>query len=724
MPLFDVSNAETEPSLNQFIITLNTEIKSISETINNINLAEDCVKSLLAYWPKKFTASQFSDWMLNKKVRGSFSLSIGDFFRLQFIKIIALFSPAKINFSSAYVTLSRHDELNSLNAKLQLLNSQLMGSIKIHSNYKSIYQYLQLKNLLEANYVGCTDLSDVLRLKAIRLNRKIFEDSIQFLYQEQLKRKTQLIEVLNHWSSLLGGSKAPSPHFGKYIKQNKEFFDLISLAYPVVASTLHSAYKMSGYKKLEHLKQTKPWNLVLIDEAGMVSVENLIPVLCRSNMAMLVGDPLQLEPIRTISKPSMKKIYNDFYSNDDDEFIKLGPGQVTAYHRAAGTLSGAVNDIGDGVILDEHRRCQAPIAQLFIDIAKYKDLSINTFAPKERINKAFTAFGGKNLMFYHVDGSRNSGKTNLDEVSAIGELLNHLEQAGYDLNNDIGIITPYAEQKRLLVKAYGKRLGSGNEIRIGTVHQFQGTGFEVIIFSPVIFEENDSAAFQNSKPNMLNVAVSRAKQQFIVVGNYHKLTNNSGPLKILAERSASAFYLELGSQSPSFNELASISISRQIFDEKHIKAFEYYLAHCEKSITIVVPWIRKPYRVSIQKQLDLITAAKQRGINIKIYYGYNNIETNPAEDNDPHLVQQYKNLLGEYNVIRVPQGTHEKVLLIDDQTLVVGSWNWLSNAYYRWNQEPTQNTTTPKLTIRRETSVIIKDRKTIVDYKAQNLLTD
>lgn len=720
MPFFDVLKVGTESELNRFIISLNTEIKKTNNTINEINLAKDCVKSLLAYWPPKFTPSQFSDWMLNKKVRGSFSLNIGDFFRLQLIKIIALFSPAKINFASAYEILSRHDELDSLNAKSQLLNSQLAGSIQVHCNYKSILQYLKLKSLMEESYAGCTDLSDVLRLKAIKLNRKIFEDSIQFLYQEQLKRKFELIEVLNHWSALLSNSSGPSPHFGKYIKRSKEFFDLISLAYPVVASTLHSAYKMSGYKKLDHLKQTKPWNLVLIDEAGMVSVENLIPVLCRSNMAMLVGDPLQLEPIRTISKPSLKSIYNEFYANEDEEFIKLGPGQVTAYHRAAGTLSGAVNDIGDGIILDEHRRCQPPIAQLFIDIAQYKDLSIDTFKPKEKINNAFLALGGHNLMFYHVDGKRNNGKTNLEEVRAIGELLDQLEKAGYNLSNDVGIITPYADQKHLLIRAYGKRLGSGNEIRIGTVHQFQGTGFEVIIFSPVIFEENDSTSFQNSKPNMLNVAVSRAKQQFIVVGNYHKLTKNNGPLKILAERSASEFYLELGSQSPSFNELASgFNIERQIFDERHIEAFEYYLGICEESITIVVPWIRKPYRDPIQKQLDLITAAKQRGINITVYYGYSNIETNPAEDNDPLLVQQYKDILGEENVIRVPQGTHEKVLLVDDRVLVVGSWNWLSNAYYKWNQSKKENT--PKLTIRRETSIIIKDRKTISDYKAHNL---
>ncbi len=103
-----------------------------------------------------------------------------------------------------------------------------------------------------------------------------------------------------------------------------------------------------------------------------------------------------------------------------------------------------------------------------------------------------------------------------------------------------------------------------------------------------------------------------------------------------------------------------------------------------------------------------------------IYYGYSNLEINQKDDNDQQLVQEYIKALGSDNVIRIPQGTHEKVLLVDDRLLVIGSWNWLSNAYYKWYE--TQNTTQTNLAIRRETSIIIMDRKIITDYKANNLL--
>jgi hypothetical protein len=719
-------DATCEAFLGQQSQLLLEQINRESKQIQQIQEALEHTKHLLNYWPKKFTPSQFADWMQNKKVRGSFPLSFGDFFKLQFLKLITMFSPAKVNLRESIEVLSQHDQLITLEQS----RDHAIVQRKVMDNMLQIAADLEHFKKLHAQfmteYAGCQDISDVLRLQAIKPNRELFELSVQFLYQEQLKRKNDLIDALRHWSTLLKGEKMPPANFSKYIKTPEvleNFYNLVSLAYPVVASTLASAYKMSGYKQLKHLKEVKPWNLTLLDEAGMVSAESLVPVLSRSKCAMIVGDPLQLEPIRTISKPSIQGIYKEYFKDHDDEYAMLGPGIVTAYHRAAGTRTSDVCDIGDGIILDEHRRCQTPIAQLFIDIAQYKELSISTTNPPQIIQDAFTGMGSHHLMFYHVDGYRHAGKTNLDEIRAIGELLDELEHAGYDLCHHIGIITPYADQKQLLIKTFGKRLDQKQQAKIGTIHQFQGVGFEVIIFSSVIFEQNDSPAFLNSRPNMLNVAVSRAKQQFIVVGNYHKLKQAQGPLGLMAERAAADFYLELGNQSPSYNHIANnFLVERNLLDQQHLKAFEYYLRICEKTVVIVVPWIRKPSNSSVQKQLELIQAAKSRGVDIKVYYGYSNLELNQKDDNDPYLVQQYINTLGADNVVRVPQGTHEKVLLIDDRVLIIGSWNWLSNAYYKWYEQ--QDRGKANLAIRRETSVIILDRKIITEYKALNLIQE
>ncbi|MXC69229.1 hypothetical protein, partial [Escherichia coli] len=67
-------------------------------------------------------------------------------------------------------------------------------------------------------------------------------------------------------------------------------------------TTLVSAWKVAGYRKLDELKGHKPWHLALCDEAGMISLESLVPLLSRSEKAMIVGDPLQIEPIRNLSE--------------------------------------------------------------------------------------------------------------------------------------------------------------------------------------------------------------------------------------------------------------------------------------------------------------------------------------------------------------------------------------------------------------------------------------
>ena len=58
-------------------------------------------------------------------------------------------------------------------------------------------------------------------------------------------------------------------------------------------------------------------------------------------------------------------------------------------------------------------------------------------------------------------------------------------------------------------------------MKIGTVHALQGAERPVILFSSVYGPGDTGTMFfdRDNKPNMLNVAVSRAKDSFIVFGN-------------------------------------------------------------------------------------------------------------------------------------------------------------------------------------------------------------
>ena len=71
-------------------------------------------------------------------------------------------------------------------------------------------------------------------------------------------------------------------------------------------------------------------------------------------------------------------------------------------------------------------------------------------------------------------------------------------------------------------------------IDVGTVHTFQGGERKVIIMSTV-YGKNDGCFFIDANKSLLNVAVSRAKDSFLVIGDISCLSDSenkpSGLLK-------------------------------------------------------------------------------------------------------------------------------------------------------------------------------------------------
>ncbi|KAA0718491.1 RNA helicase [Triplophysa tibetana] len=92
---------------------------------------------------------------------------------------------------------------------------------------------------------------------------------------------------------------------------------------------------------------------------------------------------------------------------------------------------------------------------------------------------------------------------------------------------DIGIITPYKKQVEK-VRVLLHRVGL-SEVKVGSVEEFQGQEFLVIILSTVrsnealMNEELHSTLGFLSNPKRFNVAITRAKALLIVIGNPHVL---------------------------------------------------------------------------------------------------------------------------------------------------------------------------------------------------------
>ena len=133
--------------------------------------------------------------------------------------------------------------------------------------------------------------------------------------------------------------------------------------------------------------------------------------------------------------------------------------------------------------------------------------------------------------YLHIDGicQSNNGKSRRNELEAetiaawLMENKGKLEDKyGKTLDKIVGVVTPFAGQKNTIIKACNAigipAGGKSGEMTVGTVHALQGAERDVVIFSPT-YSKHADGQFIDRNQSMLNVAVSRAKDNFLVFGD-------------------------------------------------------------------------------------------------------------------------------------------------------------------------------------------------------------
>ncbi|MHC5761847.1 DEAD/DEAH box helicase [Nostoc sp.] len=350
----------------------------------------------------------------------------------------------------------------------------------------------------------------------------LFEWSWQFQQQEAVRRKDEVMASFRTYIALLNGEWDA---FRQLSHNWKNIYRDISLLFPVFLCTLHSIRNLLPYPDSGCIDQ------VIVDEAGQIPPHQVFPVLVRSNQALIVGDPLQLEPVVNLSDQKKEEYRSKSFLEQgltDVDYDRYSPTASTAYHRAAGA-SGQPRDIGQGIILKYHYRCVPVIADFCDRLCNY-GMIIKT--------EPFASRLGANLIACHVEGKLENN-VNWAEVDAVEALIEELLVAGYCLNspdsdNTIGVISPYRRQVDALTQRLKSRWSDFSSKSIGTVHTFQGGQKSVIIFSTRQCQSTDSLWFINRRPNLLNVAVSRARELFILVGNLARISEG-GYTKELVE---------------------------------------------------------------------------------------------------------------------------------------------------------------------------------------------
>eukprot|EP01117_Protostelium_nocturnum_P019913 TRINITY_DN8750_c0_g1_i1.p1 TRINITY_DN8750_c0_g1~~TRINITY_DN8750_c0_g1_i1.p1 ORF type:complete len:392 (-),score=173.99 TRINITY_DN8750_c0_g1_i1:125-1300(-) len=114
-------------------------------------------------------------------------------------------------------------------------------------------------------------------------------------------------------------------------------------------------------------------------------------------------------------------------------------------------------------------------------------------------------------------------KSNRKEATEVMKIVDRILEAGEISAKEIGVLTPYSGQVKLINDMMEKRGGLGRDgkyhhLNVQSIDGFQGREKEVIIFSTVRGNLKGKVGFL-SDWRRLNVALTRARKAVIVVGN-------------------------------------------------------------------------------------------------------------------------------------------------------------------------------------------------------------
>ena len=426
----------------------------------------------------------------------------------------------------------KEDEINLVENSIKLLSSNLEKS-GFFAGLKNISAIGNLKKALKINSFDVNNenlaiLKNELEYAKLICKARKIETEIQTIgnihvFSEQIrnmkkKQKRLAIDILKtkRRSALKGLMQDPIKrqrlfvHSKSLVERKKnlqnrlletEDFKPLLEAFPCWCVT---TYAVSGSLPM------KPglFDVVIIDEASQCDIASCFPILYRAKKAVVVGDDKQLPHLSFLEKAKEQSFLSQYGINDRYQLM---------WRFRTNSMFDLANYYSmHPVLLDEHFRSLPPIINYS--------------------NKEF--YGGRIRVMRRNDNTKKvletvvvpDGKVdfdatrNLPEIEALVKRLHEIvvedERKNPEKPVSIGIISPFraqVEQLKISVsKVLSEHMMQKHQIEIGTAHTFQGDERDIILASWAYANNSfpQSLIFLQ-KPNLFNVAITRARNQMI-----------------------------------------------------------------------------------------------------------------------------------------------------------------------------------------------------------------
>ena len=309
------------------------------------------------------------------------------------------------------------------------------------------------------------------------------------------------------------------------------------------------------------------YDYVIIDEASQCDIAAGALSLFSARNAVIVGDIKQLQNVVT----------EDDRNYAESVFRKYAINEAYRYSSFSflASVSELFHDIPT-VMLAEHYRCVPRIIGFCNE--KYYNNNLVIMTKDEKSDELG--------LFLTAPGFHSREHSNLRQAEVIAE---EILPALTDEDGSIGIITPYQNNARLI-----RELIKRDDIKVDTIHSFQGREMDTIIFST----SDDIVTDFSDSPMLINVAVSRARKRFILVASSDPQPAKSNVHDLIS-------YISYNSFKPIRSGIVSI------FDMLY-----------EQSTSARIAFLSKHRKVSYYDSENLMFSALEDIINSKSFQEY------------------------------------------------------------------------------------------------------
>ncbi|OCP02324.1 MULTISPECIES: ATP-binding protein [unclassified Ensifer] len=322
----------------------------------------------------------------------------------------------------------------------------------------------------------------------------------------------------------------------------RDLWTTLSLLVPVVSTTFASFARCFAHMPRGGIG----W--LFVDEAGQAVPQHAVGALARAKRALIVGDPLQVEPVITLDKNVDAKLLERHGARVRHQSTATSLQVIADQNNKFGTYldSHTGERVWVGSPLKVHRRCVEPMFSISNKIAYNKTMVLGRGKSEEEVR--LTEGDAKNARapsplfgpssWIDVQGTEGCEKHYIPAQADIALGLVKTYLANGWVNEKTGmpnlfVISPFktaASGMRTDLKRTRREWASHIPTKefdkwvkrsVGTVHTFQGKEAESVIFL-LGGSTFNAVRWAASTPNIFNVGVTRAQRRLYVVGDWNE----------------------------------------------------------------------------------------------------------------------------------------------------------------------------------------------------------